>query len=513
MIFKPQPGFQTDFLSCTADICIGGGAAGVGKTYAELLEPIYHKHIKDFTAMIFRRTSVQIRNPGGLWDKSADMYRRLGAKPREQQMDWVFPSGALVKFSHLEYESNVYDHQGSEYCLIIFDELTHFTKKQFFYLLSRNRSMCGVKPYIRATCNPDPDSFVAELISWWIDPETGYPIRERAGVHRYFLVDNDNYVWGDSKQEVIDKCPHIFDSLKALNMDQNEFVKSITFIPGDIYENKKLLNINPAYMANLMAQSEEEQIRLLRGNWKIRTDLLSLMDYAAIENLFHNSYPANTNNRYITVDAARFGNDFLTAFVWFGWRVVKLVIMTKCDANTAVAMLERERKTFNILKGNVMVDQDGVGDGIVKLGSYKGFHGGHAPYPVREVKDKDGKENYVNRKTQCYYRFADRVNRQEVALDLNSENVIIDGVYGVKILYNGKIVDVRDMIKQDLRAIKKKSNDQEGKLQINSKEQQKIILNGRSPDFGDGLSIREALDLISPNIVVGNTKGSILDRI
>lgn len=239
---RPQTGFQEAFLSSEADIVIGGGAAGVGKTWAELVEPLRHKDNSQFTAIIFRRTTVQIRNPGGMWDKSSDLYYNFNASANSQQLAWTFPSGAFFKFSHLEHEHNVYDHQGAEYCLIIFDELTHFSKKMFIYLLSRNRSMCGVKPYIRATCNPDPESFVAEMLEWWIDneerlpsgelnPMYGFPIPERAGVIRYFLVDKDEFVWGDSKQEVIDKCPHIFDDPKNSQVAAENFVKSITFIP------------------------------------------------------------------------------------------------------------------------------------------------------------------------------------------------------------------------------------------------------------------------------------------
>jgi hypothetical protein len=64
-IIKPQPGFQEAFLSTSADIAIGGGSAGAGKSFALLLETIRNKDIPKFNAMIFRRTTVQIRNPGG----------------------------------------------------------------------------------------------------------------------------------------------------------------------------------------------------------------------------------------------------------------------------------------------------------------------------------------------------------------------------------------------------------------------------------------------------------------
>ena len=72
---------------------------------------------------------------------------------------------------------------------------------QFFKVLAWNRSKCGVKPYTRATMNPDPDSFVDEFIDWYLD-EDGFIAIEMDGVLRYFTVINDNHVWGDSKEGV-----------------------------------------------------------------------------------------------------------------------------------------------------------------------------------------------------------------------------------------------------------------------------------------------------------------------
>jgi len=138
--------------------------------------PLQWIHVSGFGAVIFRRTTTQVRAEGGLWDESQELYSRLNGTPREQQLEWRFSSGAAVSFAHMEWERNRYDWQGSQICLIGFDELTHFSRTQFFYMLSRNRSTCGVKPCIMATTNPDADSWVAEFIEWWIDQETGYPI-------------------------------------------------------------------------------------------------------------------------------------------------------------------------------------------------------------------------------------------------------------------------------------------------------------------------------------------------
>jgi predicted phage terminase large subunit-like protein len=258
---KPQPGPQEDFLSCSADICIYGGSAGGGKTFSELLEPLHYiTKIPGFNAICFRRTTPMIRSGGGLWDESIKIYSGK-AEPKESTLEWLFPCAGTktpnrLKFAHLEYEKNALDYQGAQLCLIMFDELTHFTEQQFWYLTSRNRSVCGVKPYIRATCNPDPDSWVAGMIDWWIG-EDGYPIKERSGVIRYFVRENNELIWADTEEE-----------LKANHPELTP--RSFTFISATLEDNPILMKADPSYRANLLALPEVEKERLLHGNWKIR---------------------------------------------------------------------------------------------------------------------------------------------------------------------------------------------------------------------------------------------------
>jgi predicted phage terminase large subunit-like protein len=261
----PQPGPQTSFLASAADIAIYGGSAGGGKTWALLLEDLRHVHNQGFGSVTFRRSTVQIRNEGGLWDESANLYPLLGAEPKEHVLTWKFPSGASASFAHLEHDKTRFNWQGSQIPLIKFDELTHFTPTQFWYMVSRNRSMCGVRPYIRATCNPDADSWVAELIAWWIDQETGLPIPERSGVLRWFVRVGEDLKWADSPEELAEYT--------MLN-DAGERVaippKSLTFIPAKLTDNKALMAADPGYMASLLALPLVERERLLNGNWKIR---------------------------------------------------------------------------------------------------------------------------------------------------------------------------------------------------------------------------------------------------
>lgn len=153
----------------------------------------------------------------------------------------------------------MYGYQGAQIPLICFDELTHFTEAQFTYMMSRNRSTCGVHPYIRATCNPDSDSWVARFIAWWIDQDTGYAIPERSGIIRYFIRLDGEIHWGDTRDELAAKY-HV----------DPELCKSATFISSSIFDNKVLLKADPGYLATLNALSLVEKERLLRGNWKIR---------------------------------------------------------------------------------------------------------------------------------------------------------------------------------------------------------------------------------------------------
>lgn len=510
---RPQPGFQYDFLSTKADIAIGGGAAGAGKTYAEILEPLRYHNRNGFAAVIFRRNIPQITMQGGLKDETLRVYPSFKAKLANQSLKWYFPSGATVKMTHLENENTVYNHQGAQYTLIMFDELTHFSRFQFFYMLTRNRSLCGVKPYIRATCNPDPDSWVANFLEWWIEqdpksPNYGFPIPERAGKLRFMVMYNDDMIWGDSKAEVYSLVPKEYWDMLPADINPADMIKSVTFIPGSIYENKELLKVNPQYLGNLMAQDEQTKSQLLLGNWKIRTDGNSLFLHRATVDLFTN-YVTPANDRYITVDAARYGNDFTVIMVWKGWHVVKIHVLTKSDANETVSAIENERKSFQVPLSKVLVDQDGVGGGVVQLGRYMGFSG--AAKPLKDPKTLI-KEEYENLKTQCYYRLAEKVNAALMAISVSNETVIVDGVYGMKMKVKGKLLTVQELIIQDLRVIKSLPVDQFKNRRINKKEEQKILL-GRSPDFADTLMMRVFFELKGGLVISSEGGQSLLDQV
>lgn len=262
VVVGPQEGPQEQFLASPADIVIFGGSAGGGKSYGLLLESLRHSGRRGFNGVLFRRTTVDLRNQGGLWSESQGMFRHVAGRPRETPiLEWKFPAGAVIQMAHLEHEKTKFNHQGAQYAFIGFDELTQFTEGQFWYLVSRNRSVCGVRPYVRCTTNPDADSWVATFIAWWINQDTGYPIPERGGVLRWFVRVNDTLIWGNSPAE-----------LAEYEDDEGRPIppKSVTFIPSSLDDNKLLTKMDPGYRANLLALGTVDRERLLKGNWKIR---------------------------------------------------------------------------------------------------------------------------------------------------------------------------------------------------------------------------------------------------
>lgn len=230
------------------------------KTWALLLEPLRHMANSDFGAVIFRRSIPEITKEGGMWDEAAKVYPLLSAKSNENEHAYKFPSGARVSFAHLQYEKTLSDWLGAQIALIEFDQLETFTEKQFFYMLSRNRSTCGVRPYVRATCNPDP-GWLGDFLDWWIGPD-GYAIPERSGVIRWMVRENDRTFWADTRDDLISAHPR-------------STPKSVTFILSTVYDNEILLAADPGYLANLQALSLVDRERLLGdekrgGNWKIK---------------------------------------------------------------------------------------------------------------------------------------------------------------------------------------------------------------------------------------------------
>ena len=155
VIFHANEGPQTDFIAASEKDVLYGGAAGGGKSYAMIIDPLRNCHKKAHRALILRRSMPELRE---MIDKSRELYPLAfpGAKFKEVEKLWNFPSGAKIEFGFLERDADVYRYQGQAYSWIGFDEITHLpTEFSWNYLASRLRTTDPtITTYLRCTANP-----------------------------------------------------------------------------------------------------------------------------------------------------------------------------------------------------------------------------------------------------------------------------------------------------------------------------------------------------------------------
>lgn len=238
-----------------------------------LMHPLQHIHDPHFNGIFFRRVTTQLVGAGGLWPESQKMYAPFKTHTRTKpQYQHVFPAGATLTFGHMQHEDDCISHQGLQYSAVFFDELTHFTERQFTYLLSRLRSEADSDSYCFASCNPDADSWVLKWIEWWLDKD-GYPDKDKQGVVRYYIVIDEKPVFRDTPEQLVEDFP---DLCRVWNPIDEVYVdvppKSITFVSGTIFDNPILIKKNPKYLAELNALPKVEKARLLHGNWYARAE-------------------------------------------------------------------------------------------------------------------------------------------------------------------------------------------------------------------------------------------------
>ena len=235
VIWKPQPK-QIEFMKRSEYECLYGGAAGGGKSDALLIEALRQVDIPNYRGIIFRRTFPQLE---ALISRSLELYPKIYPKAsyNASEKRWLFPSGARIFFGYMQHEQDKYNYQGKPYDFIAFDELTHFTYSQYMYLMSRNRPTGpNTRVYIRATANPGGvgHAWVKERFITPAPPLT--PIETK-----YNIQTPEGETLSISKRRV--------------------------FVPATVFDNKKLLENDPEYLATLASLPEAEKNALLLGSW------------------------------------------------------------------------------------------------------------------------------------------------------------------------------------------------------------------------------------------------------
>ena len=245
IVFEPNEGPQTEFLAAPEREVLYGGAAGGGKSYGLLADPMRYFGHKQFNGLILRRTNDELREL--VW-KSQELYPLAypGSKWQEKKSQWLFPSGARLWMTYLEREEDVLRYQGQAFSYIGFDELTqHATPFAWNYMRSRLRTTAPDLPiYMRATSNPGGPGhqWVKRM---FIDP---------APFNEAFPATD-------------------IDTGKVLSYPKNhaksgEPLFYRKFIPATLKDNPYLFE-EGSYEANLLSLPEMQKRQLLEGDWAI----------------------------------------------------------------------------------------------------------------------------------------------------------------------------------------------------------------------------------------------------
>jgi hypothetical protein len=236
VIFKPNGGPQTEFLAASEREVFYGGARGGGKSYAMLVDPLRYCSRPHHRALLIRRTMPELRD---LISKSQLLYSKAypGAKWREQEKEWRFPSGAKIEFGYAENMTDVLRYQGQSYTWIGIDELPQYPSPDIYnFLRSSLRSVDKDIPvYLRATGNP------GNIGSQWV------------------------------KEMFVD--PAEPNSAFEIKIDTPVGVKTITrrFIPAKLQDNPYLMQTDD-YYAMLASLPDIQRKQFLDGDWDAYED-------------------------------------------------------------------------------------------------------------------------------------------------------------------------------------------------------------------------------------------------
>ena len=247
VIFKPNPGPQEEFLSASEQDVLYGGAAGGGKSFALLADPLRYCHNSNHRGLLLRRTLDELTE---LIDKSKQLYPKAfpGATFRESKSTWVFPSGATMWFTYLDRDKDVTRFQGQAFNWIGIDEITQYpTPYVWDYLRSRLRSTDPeLQSSLTMRCTANPGG----VGGWWVkkmyidvhEPNKAFGAKD--------METGKTFVWPDGHAKA----------------GQPLFYRK--FVPARLTDNPYLM-ADGQYEAMLRSLPDVERRRLLEGDWDV----------------------------------------------------------------------------------------------------------------------------------------------------------------------------------------------------------------------------------------------------
>ena len=290
VIFQPNPGPQTNFLSAAEQEVMYGGAAGGGKSYAMLADPVRNFNNPHAKQLLVRRSTEELRE---LISVSKQLYPKAipGIRWLEREKTWIAPSGASLWMSYLDSDDDVLRYQGQAFSWIGFDELTQWpTPYAWNYLRSRLRTTkdSGLKLYQRSTTNPGGPGMQ------WVKKMFVNPAPPGKAFWATDIETAKVITWpkGHSRE------------------GQPLFKRR--FIPATLFDNP-YLSEDGMYEANLLSLPEHQRKQLLDGNWDVNEGAA----FPEFNQTLHTIEPYDIPRSWVKFRAADYGYGSHSGVVWF----------------------------------------------------------------------------------------------------------------------------------------------------------------------------------------------------
>ena len=358
VIFQPNKGPQTSFLAAAEDEVFYGGARGGGKSFAMIIDPLRHCQFRIHRAVILRRTMPELRE---LIRHTQYLYPKAypGARWRDQDKEWIFPSGAKVEFGYAETENDLLRYQGQSYTYIGIDELPQFPDPRMWYDLKA--SLRSVDPRVparmRATGNP------GNIGSMWV------------------------------KKMFIDPAPPGQAFPISVETPAGTRIVTRRFIPAKVTDNPHLMQTD-AYLTALSSLPEIRRKQFLEGDW----DAFDNAAFPEFTRGVHTVRPFKIPSNWPRFRACDWGYSSPACCLWFavdgeGNLIVYRELYTKGKTADTFAKMVLECESedppihFGIMDSSLWAKRGDVGPSIIE----------------------------VMRKEGCYWRPSDRSRGSRVA--------------------------------------------------------------------------------------------------
>jgi hypothetical protein len=440
-----------------------------------------------YSAILLKKELVEAKAGGGMLADAKRLYADMTgcAYTSSDSPTFDFPMWkSSIQLTHLNLQSESQEREAQEKMknkqasYIAMDELTNFSFKIWKYWFSRNRDDSGMRPKMICTLNANGWHWTRRMLDWYIGDDN-FVIPERVGVIRYFVNEGEtveDIIWGNSPEEVARLAGiEITDRMKSEGIRIETLVKSFTFIPGNLMDNRILTNsTRGGNVANLYNIGKAERLKLMYGYWGETEEGEAMVTKSQIRDLFTNPWNGDTTIK-LSIDIGD-GGDASRCWVWKGNQVINIETNYSDDAPAKAAWVRHLQTKYKVELDNIAVDATGGGN---YLDDYvRGVRGlVMNTRPIKEY-DESGNEiqfeQYVMLRDQLMSKLCAMIASQGVSIAIDPETTFEHGKAGSK---RSSLIDILQSQATCLKRLQKPN----GKYFFASKMEWKKS-HGESPD-------------------------------